>query len=171
VLLQNKVAVIPGIGPGMGRETALLFARNGASLAIGARTETMLQSVAREVEALGGQVIAHVTDLADRGSCQRLVRAAVECFGSLWRSASVPGGVAIDERQTRRPHCSHQLRRQQQPGAGGPIRVRGLEVGAGGAGALDRARMRQVRYPLQWLARPVTGQAISVNGGEWFGVR
>jgi hypothetical protein len=49
VLLQNKVAVITGIGPGMGRETALLFARNGASLAIGARTEAMLESVAREV--------------------------------------------------------------------------------------------------------------------------
>ena len=83
MLLKNRVAVITGIGPGMGRETALLFARNGAKLAIGARTEKFLKKVTEEIEAEGYDVVALRTDLADRASCEALVHAAIDKFGGV----------------------------------------------------------------------------------------
>ena len=58
MLLENKVAVITGIGPGLGRELAVQFAREGAAVAIGARTESYLEEVRKEVEDNGGRVVA-----------------------------------------------------------------------------------------------------------------
>ncbi len=81
MLLENKVALITGIGPGLGRDIALLYAREGADLAIAARNETRLQAVAREVEALGREVIAVPTDITDRAACDSLVAAALARFG------------------------------------------------------------------------------------------
>ena len=81
MLVRDKVAVITGIGPGMGREIALLFARNGASLAIGARNAARLAEVAGEIEALGRPVLHRPTDLTSRDSCRALVHTALERFG------------------------------------------------------------------------------------------
>jgi NAD(P)-dependent dehydrogenase (short-subunit alcohol dehydrogenase family) len=81
MLVEGKVAVITGIGPGMGREIALLFARNGARLAIGARSAARLAEVAAELEALGSPVLFQPTDLTRRDSCRALVQAALERFG------------------------------------------------------------------------------------------
>ena len=47
MLIKDRVAVITGIGPGMGREIALAFAQNGAKLAIGARNIAFVDKVAR----------------------------------------------------------------------------------------------------------------------------
>ncbi len=80
MLLKDKVSIITGIGPGMGRAIALAFAREGAKLAIGARNEDRLKEVAAEIEALGAPVIALPTDISDQAQCQRLVEAAVERF-------------------------------------------------------------------------------------------
>ncbi len=79
----GKVAVVTGIGPGLGREIALQLAESGAKLAIGARSLEQLESVAAEIRALGGEVIAQRTDLTDRASCHALVEAAVARFGGV----------------------------------------------------------------------------------------
>ncbi|MBW2500429.1 MAG: SDR family NAD(P)-dependent oxidoreductase, partial [Deltaproteobacteria bacterium] len=81
MLLENKVAIVTGIGPGLGRDIALIFAREGANLAIAARNPGRLESVAAEIEALGREVLAIPTDLTDRAACQHLVAAALERFG------------------------------------------------------------------------------------------
>jgi len=83
MLLENKVAVITGIGPGLGRELALQFAREGAAVVIGARTESYLEDVRKEVDADGGRVVAVRTDIADREQCERIVAAAVDAFGGV----------------------------------------------------------------------------------------
>ena len=62
----GKVAVVTGIGPGMGRSIALAFARSGVDVAIGARRSERVEAVAEEIRALGRDVIARSTDLTDR---------------------------------------------------------------------------------------------------------
>ena len=81
MLLQNKVAIISGIGPGMGRDISLAFAREGAKLAIAARTPGKLKETLDEVRAEGAEAIAVETDISDPEACARLVGAAEKAFG------------------------------------------------------------------------------------------
>jgi NAD(P)-dependent dehydrogenase (short-subunit alcohol dehydrogenase family) len=50
-LVEGKVAVETGLGPGMGKEMALLRARHGARLAIGAFSSTTVEEAAEEIRA------------------------------------------------------------------------------------------------------------------------
>ncbi len=80
---EDDVAVVTGIGPGMGRSIALGFARHGVDVVLAARREERLASVADEVRALGREPLVVPTDIADRGSCRALIEATVERFGRL----------------------------------------------------------------------------------------
>jgi NAD(P)-dependent dehydrogenase (short-subunit alcohol dehydrogenase family) len=81
VLLKDRVAIVSGIGPGLGKEIALALAREGADLALAARTEERLRDVAAEVEALGRRVVWRPTDVTDDGQRRALVDATLEAFG------------------------------------------------------------------------------------------
>jgi NAD(P)-dependent dehydrogenase (short-subunit alcohol dehydrogenase family) len=81
MLLQDKVVVIAGIGPGLGRSIALASAREGADVVLAARTASRLDDVAKEVTALGRRGLAVQTDLADADAAQRLAEAAQDAFG------------------------------------------------------------------------------------------
>ena len=81
MLLKDKVAVVSGVGPGLGKEIALALVREGASVVIGARTESYLTELADEIEGAGGQVAFAPTDITDVEQCRRLVGTAVERFG------------------------------------------------------------------------------------------
>ncbi len=81
MLLDDKVCIVSGIGPGLGRQLALACAREGASVVLGARTEASLVSVAAECEALGARTAYSVTDICDKGQCERLVQTAIDAFG------------------------------------------------------------------------------------------
>jgi NAD(P)-dependent dehydrogenase (short-subunit alcohol dehydrogenase family) len=83
VLLEDRVAIVSGIGPGMGRDISLALARNGAHVVLGARTKTRLDEVAAEVEALGRRAVPVVTDIADEAQCDRLAATAHEQFGRI----------------------------------------------------------------------------------------
>ncbi len=81
--LEGKVAVITGGSSGIGRATALAFAREGARVAIGARREAEGEAVVREIRDAGGDAIFVKTDVADPAQTEALVRAAVDTFGRL----------------------------------------------------------------------------------------
>ena len=76
MLLEGRVAVVSGIGPGMGRDISLALARAGADLVLGARTESALEAVGEEVEALGRRARCVPTDITDADQCRRLLDAA-----------------------------------------------------------------------------------------------
>jgi len=82
-LVEGKVAVVTGIGPGMGREIALLLARNGAKLVIGARGAAAVDETADAIRALGGAVETQRVDLTDHSSCTAIVEKAAKRFGGV----------------------------------------------------------------------------------------
>ena len=83
MLLEDRVAVVSGIGPGMGRDIALAFAREGAHLVLGARTQERLEEVAAEVESLGRTVAWARADIRSDDDCRGLAAAATSTFGRI----------------------------------------------------------------------------------------
>src|ERR1041385_5820601 len=86
MLLEGRVAVVSGIGPGMGRDVSLALAREGADIALAARTPASLHSVAAEVRALGRRALCVPTDIAHAKDCKRLadtVRAELGSVGGV----------------------------------------------------------------------------------------
>ena len=81
--LDGQVAVITGAGRGIGRAIALAYAREGARLALAARSDHELAETEAEVAALGQDVISVRTDVTSQMATQRLVRRAVERFGRI----------------------------------------------------------------------------------------
>jgi NAD(P)-dependent dehydrogenase (short-subunit alcohol dehydrogenase family) len=81
--LQGKVALITGGGGGIGRETAVLFAKEGAKVVVvDVNDEAGAESVA-QVEAAEGQAIYVHADVSDKKSCEGMVAAAEKHFGKL----------------------------------------------------------------------------------------
>src|SRR5678809_415857 len=78
--LQNKVAIITGAGRGIGREIALGFAREGASIVGVARTQSELDSLTVEVQRLGRQILTIPSDLSIPTTPGRIVRQALDEF-------------------------------------------------------------------------------------------
>ena len=82
-MLEGTVALVSGIGPGMGRDISLALAAQGADLVLGARSEKRTAAVAAEVEAMGRSAIAVTCDITAREDCDRIVAAARDRFGRL----------------------------------------------------------------------------------------
>jgi NAD(P)-dependent dehydrogenase (short-subunit alcohol dehydrogenase family) len=80
MLLQDKVVIVTGIGPGMGRKLALEAGKAGARLVLAARTQDFVAGVAREV---GENAIAVAADVSKQEDCDRIAAAAIERFGRI----------------------------------------------------------------------------------------
>jgi NAD(P)-dependent dehydrogenase (short-subunit alcohol dehydrogenase family) len=79
--LTRSVVVVTGASSGIGRATALGFAREGASLVLAARNEQPLRQIASECEALGVPTLVVPTDVREEQRVQELARRALERFG------------------------------------------------------------------------------------------
>ena len=83
VLLENQVAVITGSGRGIGRAMAKLFAAEGASVFLTARTAAELTAASEEIAGAGGRAGYLVADLGREGDCRRVVEETLRKFGRL----------------------------------------------------------------------------------------
>ena len=82
-LMENKVMLVSGAGPGMGSATARVAAREGASVALVARSRDRIEGYAREIRDAGGSAIALECDLGDEDQIARTVDRTHEEFGRL----------------------------------------------------------------------------------------
>ncbi|MFD6221878.1 SDR family oxidoreductase [Nocardia asteroides] len=80
-LLDGKVVVVSGVGPGLGRSICLEAAAAGATVVLAARTESRLLEVAAEIEAAGGATLCVPTDITDDAAVENLVGRTVDTFG------------------------------------------------------------------------------------------
>jgi NAD(P)-dependent dehydrogenase (short-subunit alcohol dehydrogenase family) len=81
--LENKVALITGGGSGIGEAAAVLFAREGAKVAVLGRTAEKLEETVKRIEEAGGEGLAVEGDVARYADMERVVGEVVEKWGRL----------------------------------------------------------------------------------------
>ena len=81
--LENKTALITGGGTGIGKETALLFAREGANVIITGRREAKLKEVADEARREGLTIDHLVSDVSIEKDCKAAVDFAIRKYGRI----------------------------------------------------------------------------------------
>lgn len=79
-LLKDKAAIITGASSGIGRATALRFAREGAALVLGARSVDTLEEVAGLAAAEGGRAVFKKTDVSSESDVKELIDLALKTY-------------------------------------------------------------------------------------------
>ena len=81
--LEGKSALVTGGASGIGRATALAFAREGARVAVADIMQDAAQRTVTEIEAMGGQALAIACDVTDDDAVKAMIAATVDAFGGL----------------------------------------------------------------------------------------
>ncbi len=81
--LENKVALITGAGSGIGKESAMLFAQEGAKIVVVDLNEIAGASVVSDIVAAGGQAVFSKADVSKATDCKNMVAMAEKTFGAL----------------------------------------------------------------------------------------
>jgi NAD(P)-dependent dehydrogenase (short-subunit alcohol dehydrogenase family) len=81
--LANKIALITGGTSGIGRATAVLFAKEGARVAITGRNEMRGLAVVEEIESASGAAIFIRSDVRSAAECRQAVEQTLQTFGRL----------------------------------------------------------------------------------------
>ena len=96
-LLDGKIALITGAGSGIGRASALTFAREGAKVAVADKLVDGGQETVRMVEAAGGTASFIEVDVSDAASVEAMVNTTIDTYGRLdcaYNNAGIEGQVA-----------------------------------------------------------------------------
>jgi NAD(P)-dependent dehydrogenase (short-subunit alcohol dehydrogenase family) len=93
--LEGKVAVITGAGTGIGRATAILFAREGAKVVIAELNAAAGEQTAQLIVQAGGEAIAVTTDVSEPDSIQATIDRAVQHYGGLHILHNNAGGSTL----------------------------------------------------------------------------
>jgi short-subunit dehydrogenase len=98
--LKGRIAVITGASSGFGKGAALKLAREGARVVMAARRGELLEAVAAECRAEGGEAIACPADVSRREDVERLAEAAINAFGrfDVWINDAGVGALGPFER-------------------------------------------------------------------------
>ncbi len=179
--LNGKTTVVTGASSGIGEATARLLAREGCNVALAARREDRLKSLAAQ---LGEGALAVPTDVTDPAACEELVSRAVERFGSvdvlvanagLGLYGSIPDGDPEDWRRmfevnvlgvlyTTRAAVRHMLER----GAGDVVIVSSLSGRRvpGADGTVYAATKHALTAVAEGLRMDVSGRGVRVINVE-----
>ena len=81
--LQNKKAIVTGGGRGLGKATALAFAKEGIDIAITGRNEKVLKETVSELETYGVKAIYSVFDVGDYDAVKKSIKSIIETLGGI----------------------------------------------------------------------------------------
>lgn len=82
-LVDGQVAVVTGVGPGLGRAGAVALAREGAAVVLVARSADRLDAIAAEIAEAGGRAIAVPGSVTHPDDCERIAASALDAFGAI----------------------------------------------------------------------------------------
>src|SRR6476469_1187016 len=91
--IDGQAAIVTGAGRGIGAACALALAEAGADVVLASRTVEQLESVAKEVEALGRRAIVVPIDVNDNDSVTGLVQSAIDAYGRVDIVVNNAGGT------------------------------------------------------------------------------
>ena len=83
VSVRDNVVLVVGASSGMGRETAVLFAREGAKVMASARREERLRDLQRQLAGEGYKIAIHPADASDAGAMEQLAQVTEDAFGRI----------------------------------------------------------------------------------------
>ncbi len=83
VSVKDNVVLVVGASSGMGRETAVLFAREGAKVMASARREDRLRDLQRQLADEGYEIAIHAADASDPGAMEQLAQMTEDAFGRI----------------------------------------------------------------------------------------
>ena len=111
-MLEDKIVVVSGIGPGMGRDISLVCAREGADIVLAARTPETLEAVAAEVRELGRRTLCVPTNITDAEQCHNLVERALDEFGRIdvLVNNAATGGYEVELGEATERQIQHAIR-------------------------------------------------------------
>jgi len=89
MILQDRTVLVSGVGSGLGREVARLALRDGARVVLAARTDSVLEATAAELDPSGERVAYARADITRAEDCQALAALAVERFGAVHATVQV----------------------------------------------------------------------------------
>ncbi len=100
--INQQVVAVVGASSGIGRETALKFARRGAKVVVAARGEPGLKSLVEEIHSFGGEAVYIIADVSEFEQVKAIADKTVEQYGRLdtWVHAAATGVIAPFEKIT-----------------------------------------------------------------------
>jgi NAD(P)-dependent dehydrogenase (short-subunit alcohol dehydrogenase family) len=146
--IEEQVVVLIGVSSGIGRETALWFARKGAKVLVSARGEDGLNSLVEEIRGEGGEATMTIADTSEFDQVKAVADRAVEQYGRLdtWVHLAAVGLFATFELTT-----SREFERVVDVDLMGQV-YGGFQCGSAhllGAGVVVRRSPSIVRLPLR----------------------
>lgn len=93
--LKGKIAVVTGASRGIGAETALFLARNGAKIVVNGRDQTAIDSVVQDIESSGGTAIGFAANCTDSAALAKMRKKAETEFGAVEIVVAFAGGLGL----------------------------------------------------------------------------
>ncbi len=81
--MRDKVVIVTGASSGIGKATALQFAKAGSKLVIAARSQEKLEDTAEEIKKLGSEVLVVKVDVSKEEDCKELIAKSVHHYGQI----------------------------------------------------------------------------------------